>query len=63
MGERVAELERDGPSPCVRVDLDQLRAEHEDRKTWLARHAERIPDTDWAAVRAGAAELLAGPGT
>ena len=63
MGERVAELERDGPSPGVRVDLDQLRAEHEDRKTWLARHAERIPDTDWTAVRAGAAELLAGPGT
>jgi hypothetical protein len=32
-------------------------------QTWLAQRAERIPDTDWAAVRAGAAELLAGPGT
>ncbi|HEU5386015.1 MAG TPA: DUF5984 family protein [Streptosporangiaceae bacterium] len=63
MGERVAELERDGPPAGVRVDLDQLRAEHEDRKTWLARRADRIPDTDWPAVRAGAAELLAGPGT
>ena len=63
MGERVAELERAGPPPGVRIDLDRLRAEHEERMTWLARRAERIPDTDWPAVRAGAAELLAGPGT
>lgn len=60
MERRVEELERTGPPAGVELDLTQLRREHDDRATWLARRfAADPPETDWAAVRLGAAELLA----
>ncbi|GIH23382.1 hypothetical protein Aph01nite_16920 [Acrocarpospora phusangensis] len=58
MERRIRVLERTGPPDGVQLDLRALRAEHLDRTTWLARRLQREPATDWAAVRAGAAELL-----
>ena len=58
MEHRISELERTGPPRDVEINLDQLRAEHTDRATWLAQRLARQPTTDWAAVRAGAHRLL-----
>jgi hypothetical protein len=58
MGRRVAELERAGPPAGVEVDLERLQAEQQDRTTWLSKRLQVEPRTDWAAVRAGAAQLL-----
>jgi hypothetical protein len=58
MEERIAELERSGPPPGVHIDMQQIRAEHRDRATWLQRRRTQVPATDWAEVRAGAGILL-----
>ncbi|GII55826.1 hypothetical protein Pth03_42150 [Planotetraspora thailandica] len=58
MDRRVKALERTGPPDGVELDVPGLRAEHADRTTWLDRHLRREPVTDWAAVRAGAREIL-----
>lgn len=58
MAERVGELERRGGLPGVGIDLARLRREHDDQAHWLQRHLSRSPATDWAVIRAGAAELL-----
>ncbi|BEL05534.1 hypothetical protein Q0Z83_037250 [Actinoplanes sichuanensis] len=62
MRERVEELERRGGLPGVDIDLPGLRREHEDRAHWLSRRIDRIPKTDWDAIRQGAAALLS-PGS
>lgn len=62
MEERVAALEASGPPPDVRLDLEHLRHEQQDRAAWLPRARARQADTDWTAVRAGARELLADTG-
>jgi hypothetical protein len=54
MQDRITELERAGPRHGVRIDVDQLRAEHLDRATWLSERLRVEPQTDWAAVRMGA---------
>lgn len=58
MEERIAELEQSGPPPGVRIDMQQLRAEHRDRAAWLQRRRTQVPATDWAGVRTGAGILL-----
>jgi hypothetical protein len=60
MERRIRALERSGPPNGVHLDMKQLRAEHADRMTWLARGLRRVPRTDWTAVRAGATELHQG---
>jgi hypothetical protein len=55
MRERVSEVERTVPPPDVEIDMEQLHREHLDRTTWLAQRSAPEPDTDWSAVRAGAA--------
>lgn len=59
MAQRIGELERAVPVDGVQVDLAQLRGEHDDRSTWLARLLDRRPGTDWDALRRGADRLLA----
>jgi hypothetical protein len=59
MAERIGELERAGPAPGVRLDLDRLRAEHLDRMAWLGRRLRAEPATGWDEIRAGARHLLA----
>lgn len=59
MEERVTALEAADPPPGVHLDSAQLRREQQDRATWLHRARSRQINTDWAAVRAGARELLA----
>jgi hypothetical protein len=57
MADRVQAVARAGRPSGVDIDIDRLRAEQAHRST---RHGVvRSPDTDWAAVRAGA-RLLAG---
>jgi hypothetical protein len=58
MEERISGLERSGPPPGVGIDLQQLRAEHQDRVTWLRHRSNQAPTTDWTGVREGAAILL-----
>jgi len=58
MEQRVAELERTGPPPGVQIDMRHLRAEQQDRATWLQRRRGRKPQTNWAEVRVGASILL-----
>jgi hypothetical protein len=58
MEQRVTELERTGPPPGVRIDMPQLRAEQQDRATWLQRRRGQKPKTNWAEVRMGADILL-----
>jgi hypothetical protein len=58
MHDRITELERTGPPHGVRIDMDQLRAEHHDRTTWLSERLRSQPNTDWAAVRSGAQRIL-----
>jgi hypothetical protein len=48
----------DVPPPDVEIDMEQLHREHLDRTTWLAQRSAPEPDTNWSAVRAGAAQLL-----
>jgi len=59
MEERVAALEAAGQRSGVHLDYEQLRREQQDRTAWLHRARARQVSTDWAAVRAGARELLA----
>ncbi|HWS35959.1 MAG TPA: DUF5984 family protein, partial [Actinoplanes sp.] len=61
MADRVAELERTGPPPGVELDLVGLRHEHEQRATWLRRRLAEPRTVDWAAVRAGYAEIATWP--
>lgn len=58
MEQRIAELERTGPPPGVHIDMKHLRAEQQDRATWLQHRHGREPECDWAAVRTGARLLL-----
>ncbi|WP_432932737.1 DUF5984 family protein [Microbispora sp. CA-135349] len=60
MGRRIRALERTGAPNGIPLDLEQLRAEHADRMTWLARALRDAPETDWTAVRAGVTELHQG---
>jgi hypothetical protein len=58
MHDRITELERTGPPHGVQIDMDQLRAEHHDRTTWLSERLRSQPNTDWAAVRSGVQRIL-----
>ncbi|WP_141955499.1 DUF5984 family protein [Actinoallomurus bryophytorum] len=58
MHDRITELELVGPPQGVRIDMDQLRAEHHGRTTWLSEHLRFQPTTDWAAVRSGVQRIL-----
>lgn len=58
MDERITHLERTGPPSGVRLDVPALRAEHQDRTTWLERSRARKPETNWPEIRTGAAILL-----
>jgi hypothetical protein len=58
MRRRVEELERRGGLPGVDLDVAALRREHQDRTQWLARNLDRVPKTDWNAVRQGAGRLF-----
>ncbi|MYS81117.1 DUF5984 family protein [Embleya scabrispora] len=58
MEERVAGFEAVGPPAGIDLDLRLLRHEQHDRATWLDRAMARGAETDWPAVRAGAAVLL-----
>jgi Family of unknown function (DUF5984) len=58
MEERIAELEGSGPTPGVHIDMQQLRAGHQYRATWLQRRRTQAPATDWTEVRIGAGILL-----
>src|SRR5262249_50330477 len=60
MADRVEAMARTGPPPGVYLDISQLRAEQAQRSTWHRRSFARTPETDWAAVQAGARQLLAG---
>ncbi|MEV7802316.1 DUF5984 family protein [Microbispora sp. NPDC088329] len=53
-------MERTGAPDGIHLGLEQLRAEHADRTTWLARALRDAPETDWTAVRAGVTELHQG---
>jgi hypothetical protein len=55
---RITEVEASPPAG-VELDLAHLRSDHRDRSTWLARARSSDRSTDWSAVRAGAAQLLA----
>lgn len=59
MEERVTALEATGPPHGIHLDLGHLRREQLDRAAWLQRVRSRAVGTDFAAVRAGALELLA----
>ncbi|MFC3499978.1 DUF5984 family protein [Micromonospora krabiensis] len=58
MHERITLLEeRHVVLPDVELDLAALRAEHHDRATWLRHALDRRVQSDWTAIRAGAALL------
>ncbi|HEX5540246.1 MAG TPA: DUF5984 family protein [Micromonospora sp.] len=58
MHERITLLEeRRVVLPDVELDLAALHAEHHDRATWLQHALDRRVESDWTAVRAGAALL------
>jgi hypothetical protein len=61
MEQRITELERTGPPPGVQIDMQQLRAEQQDRATWLQRRRGQKPKTNWAEVRTGADILVRHP--
>ncbi|MEU8663288.1 DUF5984 family protein [Actinoplanes philippinensis] len=61
MGERVAELERNGPPAGVELDLEELRREHGQRSRSLAKRPAEPEDIDWDAMRAGVAEISSWP--
>lgn len=58
MEQRITELGRTGPPPGMHIDMKHLRAEQQDRATWLQRRHGQKPESDWAAVRTGARLLL-----
>jgi hypothetical protein len=58
MEQRIIELERTGPPPGVHMDMKHLRAEQQDRATWLLHRHGQKPESDWAAIRTGARLLL-----
>ncbi|WP_439658326.1 DUF5984 family protein [Lentzea sp. HUAS TT2] len=58
MDQRIAEIEAGGLAADIRVDLEQLRHEHRHRSGSLAAAMRRVPDTDWPAVREGAARIF-----
>lgn len=57
MQERVDRLAAAGGAPGIDLDIPGLIQEQAQRRTWLPRALARHDDTDWAAVRAGAAIL------
>jgi hypothetical protein len=57
MQERVDHLAAAGAVPGIELDIPALIGEQAQRRTWLPRALTRQDDTDWAAVRAGAAIL------
>ncbi|MET8424151.1 DUF5984 family protein [Nocardia sp. NPDC004860] len=57
MQERVDHLAAAGGAPGIELDIPGLIREQAQRRTWLPRALARHDDTDWAAVRAGAAIL------
>ncbi|WP_433566573.1 DUF5984 family protein [Nocardia sp. CA-151230] len=57
MQERVDHLAVAGTVPGIELDIPALIREQAQRRTWLPRALARQDDTDWAAVRAGAAIL------
>ncbi|QIS24415.1 hypothetical protein F6W96_24190 [Nocardia terpenica] len=58
MQERVDRLTAIGAAPGVELDIAGLAQEQAQRRTWLPRAlAQQVDDTDWDAVRAGAAIL------
>ncbi|MCP2291381.1 DUF5984 family protein [Nocardia amikacinitolerans] len=57
MQERVDHLTAAGAAPGIELDIPALIREQAQRRTWLPRALTRQDDTDWAAVRAGAAIL------
>ncbi|MEU1996055.1 DUF5984 family protein [Nocardia gamkensis] len=57
MQERVDHLAVAGAVPGIELDIPALIREQAQRRTWLPRALARQEDTDWAAVRAGAAIL------
>jgi hypothetical protein len=58
MEQRITELERTGPPPGVHIDMKNLRAEQQDRATWLQHRHGQKAESDWAAIRTGARLLL-----
>lgn len=58
MDRRITEIEAGGLDPDIRLDIKQLRREHQQRSGSLAAAMERVPATDWTAVRAGAARIF-----
>jgi len=56
MQARITDVEA-SPPPGVALDLGDLRRDHADRTTWLARALSSTRTTDWDAVRAGAVQL------
>lgn len=57
MQERVDHLALAAPVPGIELDISALIREQAQRRAWLPRALARQGDTDWAAVRAGAAIL------
>ena len=60
MRQRIEELERRGAPPGVDLDQAGLWREHAVREGMAAQRLRRSPGTAWAAVRAGARQLLPG---
>ncbi|MEV7553642.1 DUF5984 family protein [Amycolatopsis sp. NPDC089917] len=61
MDRRITEIETRGLAPDIRLDLDQLRHEHQQRSRSLAVTLQHVPATDWAAVREGIARIFPTP--
>jgi hypothetical protein len=57
MQDRVDHLAVAGGVPGIQLDIPALLREQAQRRTWLPQALARYVDTDWAAVRAGAAIL------
>ncbi|WP_152546831.1 DUF5984 family protein [Amycolatopsis orientalis] len=58
MDRRITEIEAGGLDPDVRLDIAQLRDEHQRRSGSLAAAMRHVPATDWTAVRKGAARIF-----
>lgn len=58
MGRRIAEIETGGLDPEIRLDIEQLRQEHQLRSGSLIAALRHVPATDWTAVREGAARIF-----
>ncbi|MFI6306724.1 DUF5984 family protein [Amycolatopsis thailandensis] len=57
MDRRITTIEARGLAPDIRLDLKQLRHEHQHRSGSLAATLRRVPATDWPAVRQGVARI------